>query len=57
MPDGEAGERVPKIAQRIDIVEHARLDQRGDAGPMVGPAVGTGEPCVKASERMERSTT
>jgi hypothetical protein len=47
----DSGEHVGKIAARLDAVELASFDQRGDDGPMLGAAVRTGEERVLAIER------
>ena len=47
----DPGEHVGEIAERLDAVELAGLDQRGDDGPMLGAAVGAGEERVLAVER------
>ena len=44
------GEDVGEIAERIDVVEFACLDQRGDGGPVFGAAVRTCEQSIFAVE-------
>ena len=39
----DLGEHVGELGVRIDVVELAGLDQRGDDGPMLGAAIGAGE--------------
>jgi len=42
----EAGERGGQVRERIDGVELASFDERGDGGPVLGPGVVTGEESV-----------
>src|ERR1700733_6989423 len=42
---------VGEIGEGLDVVELARLDQRGDNGPMLAAAVGAREECVLAIQR------
>ena len=46
----EPVEDVGDVGLRLDVVELARLDQRGDAGPVFGPLVMAGEERVLAIE-------
>jgi hypothetical protein len=46
----ELVEDVGDVGLRLDVVELARLDQRGDAGPVFGPLVMTSEERVLAIE-------
>ena len=39
----DPGEHVGEVAERLDVVQLARLDQRGDDGPVLGTAVGDSE--------------
>ena len=47
----DPGEDVGEVGERIDAVQLAGLDQRGDGGPMLGAAVGAGEQRILAVER------
>jgi hypothetical protein len=47
----DLGEDVGEIAERLDAVELAGLDQRGDDGPVLGATVGAGEQCIFPVER------
>ena len=47
----DPGEDVDEVSQRIDVVEFARLDERGDSGPVLGAAVRPGEQRVLSVER------
>lgn len=47
----DAGDDVGEVSERLDAVELAGLDERGDDGPMPGAAVGAGEQGVLARER------
>ena len=51
MTSGEARERVGQPGRRIDAVEFAALDERGDDGPVVAAFVGAGEQGVFAVQR------
>ena len=46
----ELGEHVGEIGLRVDVVELAALDQRGDASPVRGSLVVPGEECILAIE-------
>jgi hypothetical protein len=46
----DPGEHVGEIAERLDVVELAGLDQRNDDGPVLGAAVTSGEEGVLAVE-------
>ena len=46
----DAGDDVGEVGVRLDAVELAGLDERGDDGPMLGAAVGAGEQRVLAVE-------
>jgi len=39
----DPGEHVGEVAERLDVVQLARLDQRGDDGPVLGAVVGACE--------------
>ena len=47
----ELAEHVGEVGLRIDAVQFAGLDQRGDAGPILRPLIVAGEQCVLAIER------
>src|SRR5271165_6011537 len=46
----ELDEDVGQIGLRVDVVELAALDQRGDASPVRGSLVMSGEECVLTIE-------
>ena len=46
----DASEHVSEICLRIDVVEFAGLDERGDGGPVLGSAIGTCEERILAIE-------
>ena len=46
----EPGQHVGEISLRIDATELARLDERGDAGPVLGAVIMAGEQCILAIE-------
>ena len=46
----QLGEHVGQIGLRIDAVEFAGLDERGDAGPILGALIVTGEQRIFAIE-------
>jgi hypothetical protein len=47
----DPGEHVSKIAERLDTVELAGFDERGDDGPMFGTAIRAGKERILAVER------
>jgi hypothetical protein len=47
----DLGEDVGEVGVRVNAVELARLDQRGDDSPVFAAAVGAGEERVLAAER------
>ena len=47
----DPGEDVGEIAERLDVVQLAGFDERGDGCPVFGAAVGAGEEGVLAVER------
>jgi len=47
----EAGEHLGEVGGRIDAVQLAALDQRGEHGPVLGTFVGAGEQGVLAVQR------
>lgn len=47
----DPGKHVSKVAERLDIVQLARLDQRSDDGPVLGAAVRGREESILAVER------
>ena len=47
----DAGDDVGEVGLRIDAVELAGLDQRGDDGPVLAAAVGAGEEGILAVQR------
>ena len=48
MPIDDAGQHVDEVGIGLHVVELAVLDQRGDDGPVVASAVGTGEQRILA---------
>lgn len=44
-------EDIGHVGPRIDAIELAGLDERGNDGPILGPAVRVGEECILAIER------
>jgi len=46
----ELAEHVGEVGLRIDAVQFAGLDQRGDAGPILRPLIVAGEECILAIE-------
>src|ERR1700733_12402486 len=46
----ELGQHVGEISLRIDATEFAALDERGDAGPVLGAVIMTGKQCILAIE-------
>lgn len=46
----DAGDDVGEVAERLDAVELAGLNERGDHRPMLGAAVGAGEQGVLARQ-------
>jgi transposase-like protein len=46
----ELGQHVGEISLRIDAAEFAALDERGDAGPILGAMIMAGEECILAIE-------
>ena len=46
----ELGEHVGEVGLRIDAVEFAGFDERGDAGPVLGALIVTGEERIFAIE-------
>ena len=49
----DPGQHVDEIGVGLDAVEFAVLDQRGDVGPVVAPAVGTCEQRILAIEPLK----
>jgi hypothetical protein len=47
----DPGQRIGEIAERLDTVELAGLNERRNDGPVFGTAVRAGEECVLAVER------
>src|SRR5262245_13322232 len=47
----DASDDVGEIVVRLDEVELAGLDERGDDGPVLGTGVGSGEQGILASKR------
>ncbi len=47
----DPGEDVGEVTERLDAVELAGLDQRGDDGPVLGAAVGAETSCTTGSVR------
>ena len=47
----DPGEDIRKIAERIDVVEFAGLDQCCDGGPVLGAAVGASKQCIFSVQR------
>jgi hypothetical protein len=47
----DPGEDVGQISERIDVVQLAGLDQRGDGGPVLGATVRTCEQSIFPIER------
>lgn len=45
------GEHVGEIAERLDAVELAGLDERGDDRPVLGPGIVSREECILAIQR------
>jgi len=55
----DLGEHVGEVAERLDVVQLAHLDQRSDDGPVLGAAFRAGEEGVlrlSAIGRIDRST-
>ena len=46
----ELAEHVGEVGLRIDAVQFAGLDQRGNAGPILRPLIVAGEQCILAIE-------
>ena len=44
------GERRRQIGQRIDGIEFAGLDKRGNGRPVLGPGIVSGKECILAIE-------
>jgi hypothetical protein len=53
MTDGDSDEDVSQIPERIDVVEFACLDQRGNGAPMFSTAVRTCEQSIFPIERYQ----
>jgi len=46
----DAGYHVGEVGVRVDAVQLAGLDERGDDGPVLAPAVGAGEERILSGE-------
>jgi hypothetical protein len=46
----QAGEHVGEVGLRVDAVQFAGFDERGDAGPVLGALIVTGEERIFAIE-------
>ncbi|CUX06736.1 hypothetical protein AGR1C_pTi0122 [Agrobacterium fabacearum TT111] len=46
----DGGERRCQIGQRIDGIEFAGLDKRGNGRPVLGPGIVSGKECILAIE-------